>query len=235
MNKSFIKIPKEAIKYIALQRTDYLKNNFFTRLEKYFPKFKKILLKIKCFLFQNKIRLSYKNDLFTEYEKIKQFLPTKIESILDIGCGIAGIDILISNHYNNNIKIFLLDKTEVEKNIHYNFIPIGSFYNSLEKAKKFLIMNRIDKNNIYLQQATKDNLIMFDEKFDLVISLLSWGFHYPIKTYLQQVKEKMNARGILIMDIRKNTEGEEEIKKMFGNIRIISTSEKIIKILTYKK
>lgn len=38
---------------------------------------------------------------------------------------------------------------------------------------------------------------------DLVISLVSWGFHFPVSTYLDQVHDLLREGGRLILDLRK--------------------------------
>ena len=169
-----------------------------------------------------------------EYLTIQKYLPRSAKSILDIGCGVAGIDVFLSNHYKNNIDIFLIDKTKVDKKVYYNFEKKSSFYNSLHISKLLLVNNGIDKNKIHLQEATKGNEIKFNQTFDIVISLISWGFHYPVSAYLDTVFQKMNKDGILILDIRKSTNGEKEIEKRFDNYQIILQTKRYIRILAKK-
>jgi hypothetical protein len=169
-----------------------------------------------------------------EYETIKKHLPQNAKTILDIGSGVAGIDVLISKHYKNKISIFLIDKTQVDDKIYYKFNKKGAFYNSLNVSKMILNINGVPLNKIYLQEATKKNEINFRKKFDIVISLISWGFHYPVSTYLDKVYTNLNKNGTLILDIRKNTHGMEEIKRKFGNYKIINETKTITRILATK-
>ena len=125
----------------------------------YFKYFHKLSINLKEFFFLTKIKSIFNKDIHKEYSEIKTYLPKKIDSILDIGCGVAGIDILISNHYHNNIGIHLIDKTQVDKNIYYRFKQKGSFYNSLELSRKLLEFNGIDHKKIHLQEATPNNQI----------------------------------------------------------------------------
>lgn len=230
-------IPSNAIKYILFQRTGYLKKDFLFKLLTrfgYFKAFYKFSVSLKCLFFSSKIKVEFTKDIRNDYLTIKAFLPQKIDSILDIGCGVAGIDILISNHYGNDIDVFLLDKTQVDDNVYYGFEREGSFYNSLQISKKLLELNGINSKRIYLQEATQDNKIKF-ENVNMAVSLFSWGFHYPISTYLDEVYKKLKTNGILISDIRKNTNGEKEIKDKFGHCKIIFESRKFIRVLAQKR
>lgn len=230
-----IKLPKQSIKYVLFQRTGYLKNNILFRFLTYFGIFSyKLSISLKSFLFSSQIEDEFNKDMEAEYSTIKKYLPQNANSILDIGCGVAGIDVLINNHYKNKIDIFLIDKTKVDKKIYYNYENRGSFYNSLKIAKTLLTKNGVKINKIHLQEATPNNEIKFSQGFDIVISLISWGFHYPVATYLDKVYEKMNNNGILILDIRKNTDGEKEIEKRFGNYQIIFQTKKYMRVFAKK-
>lgn len=232
-----IKLPASSIKYILFQRTCYLKDNYIfycLTLLGCFKLFHNLSINLKSILFLSKIKTEFSKDMESEYAIIRPYLPMIANSILDIGCGVAGIDVIISNHYKNKIDIFLVDKTYVDKKVYYNFEKKGSFYNSLQISRKILEINSIDPSRIYLQEATEKNDIMFKNKFDIVISLISWGFHYPVLTYLDSVYKKMNENGILILDIRKDTGGEKEIEKIFGNYKIIFNNKTFIRILAKK-
>lgn len=233
-----ILLPKGSEKYVLFQRTTYLKSNFLARILGYFEYYKpffKPVTNLKAFLFPSKISVAFSEDMNKEYDTIKSFLPEKTNSILDIGCGVAGIDVLISRHYQNNIDIFLLDKTFINDSVYYSFKEKGAFYNSLQVAKKLLEINGTSPDKIHMQEVQGENKINFQKQFDIVISLISWGFHYPVSTYLDSAYEKLVPGGILIIDIRKDTSGEREIADKFGNCRVILNSEKFVRVLAKKQ
>lgn len=233
-----IKLPENSIKYILFQRTGYLKDNYVFNLLTWFGSFNhfyKLSVYLKSVLFSSKIRNEFNKNMWLEYDIIRPYLPRIVKSILDIGCGTAGIDVLISKHYQNAINIFLIDKTCVDKRIYYDFNTNGSFYNSLRISKKVLECNGVLSSRIYLQEATEKNNILFNQQFDIIISLISWGFHYPINTYLTEVYEKLNKNGVLILDIRKGTCGENEIEQKFGKYTVLLNTPKFIRILVKKQ
>lgn len=221
-----MKIDNKAIPFILRQRTQYIRKS---NLHKIVARFIRLydnrnfesMLKANLFLSKNGIKKEYHKDMVSEYESIKNELPITIENVLDIGSGIAGLDVLISTHYKNKIEICLLDKSSIDKDLHYGFEKRGSFYNSLSLAKKVLVNNGTPENNIFLQEATDDNAINFNKKFDLIISIISWGFHYPVDTYLDEVFNKLNVGGILIIDVRKESNGQEQLVNKFGNCKIV--------------
>lgn len=120
-----------------------------------------------------------------EYEMIKPYLPKKLDSVLDIGCGLGGIDVFIYRDYKPQITFF--DIEGIDEKIHYGLEPIASHYNFLSETKKF-----VEKYGV--KDAVYTNTLP-TKKFNLAISLLALGYHFPLDTY------KINA-DYLITDIR---------------------------------
>lgn len=245
-----INVPKEATKYIIFQRTQYLffrRSRMVQKLVKFFPRrlayaaeslFSSFNLSvsIESFFTHKRVAQLLSQEMNLEYESMKSFLPKKVGSILDIGSGVAAIDVLLYKHYEKDQPlIYLLDKTEMPSKVYYSFKPQGCYYNSLSLSKKLLEANNIPTKNIFLEEADGKN-IHFNTKFDLVVSFISWGFHYPVSTYLNQVYDKLSPGGVMIIDVRKvnGSNGFAEIKNKFGNIEIISESTKNIRIVARK-
>jgi SAM-dependent methyltransferase len=230
-------IPDNAVRYILLQRTHYIKlqRNFIIKLIKKLLPSKynyTALIDFEILIRKSAIINDYIADMEAEYSDIKSYLPSKAKNILDIGCGIGGINIFLSQHYKSQETThYCLDKSQID-NIYYGFKERAAFYNSLEITREFLSVNGINKIN--LLPANDNNTIETSEKFDLILSLISWGFHYPVEIYLDQAYTHLNGGGHLIIDIRKNTKGLNTIKEKFGNITTISETEKKTRILAIK-
>jgi len=166
---------------------------------------------------------------------MKKHLPTNAHAILDIGCGIGGIDVLLNEHYKNTTpSIYLLDKTEMPKKVYYGLEERGCFYNSFEVVKDFLTKNGVKGKQIFTQEANEKNTIDFNATFDLIISLISWGFHYPVSTYLDQVYDKLSPGGVLIIDVRKSFGGIEALHEKFGNMEVIQDAIKHSRVIFRK-
>lgn len=233
-------IPNEAIKYILFQRTAYLKipktrlYGFLKKMSILPTSFYNKVVDFESKFFTESIKELYLEDMQNEYDTIKNFLPLECCNILDIGCGIAGIDLFLNNHYKNSVEFSLLDKNEVNETVYYDLNNKAAFYNSLDLAKDFLSQNGIDKTKISLLFANDKNEINTPKEFDLVISLISWGFHYPVETYLNKVQELLNNSGVLIIDIRKGNNGLELIKNKFSATEIILDTNKYLRVKAIK-
>lgn len=232
-------IPDKAVPYILFQRTAYLRYThslLYRALRKISPfSFYKQTVYLESCVRGDKIKAMYMDDMTHEYNVIKNFLPDTCQSVLDIGCGIAGINILLNRHYNNSdMKFYLLDKSEIEDNVFYLFNSKGAFYNSLELACDTLASNGISKKNIISIIANEKNEIGIDEKVDLIISLISWGFHYPISTYLDRVHEILSENGRLIIDVRNDTDGLSLLTSKFAHVDVIEETATRKRVVCFK-
>ena len=194
-------------------------------------------VKLEAFLFSQRTRKLFSQDMEREYNIVKNYLPFHPKRILDIGCGVAGIDIMLHKHYittTDHPHFYLLDKSETNSKVYYGIEKEAAYYNSLSIAKQLLIVNGVMESHIHTQEVT--GAPMFPgTQFDLIISLISWGFHYPISTYLDDVYDNLSSGGTLIVDVRKGTEGETQLEKRFGLIKTIFESKKYRRILACKK
>ncbi len=232
-----IKIPGNAFKYILFQRTAYItytEKLSYKLADKVLPGARyNATVEREAQERQEEISEAFNRDMGAEYEDVKSSLPENCRSVLDIGCGVAGIDIFLFEHFGSSeeIDFYLLDKSSIEEKVFYKFEEKGAFYNSLAVAKDLLEKNGIRPDKIHTMEVTPDNRININNKVDLVISLISWGFHYPVATYIERVHKILNDKGRLIMDIRKGQGGEEVIAKYFPDFKVISESRKSVRIV----
>ena len=211
-------VPDKTLKYILYQRTDCQKIPFGDRLfsiDKLFGgKLYKSAVALQTGLQPDQIRKQYSAIITHEYSVIEPYLPREARVVADVGCGVGGLDVFLSRHYGGKAELYLVDRTEVQDRIYYGFKPHGAFYNSLSAAKSLLVQNGVEEPRIHLIDARVEDLSTI-RNVDLCISLLSWGFHYPVDTYSETVKKFMKKGGVLILDVKKGTGGETELHNTF--------------------
>jgi SAM-dependent methyltransferase len=160
---------------------------------------------------------------------ISNYLPADASSVLDIGCGLGLIDLAIYKHYKDNCKLYLLDKTNsIDENTSVRgFNQKYIFYNSLDSTKTTLADNGVllqDINTFEVSDEAVEELS--NRQFDIILSLLSCGWHYPIETYVNLIKKSLKPEGLLILDIRHDTGQLEYAKEHFELLHtIINTAE----------
>lgn len=236
---SEFEIPDEAVRYILFQRTSYLKlpvtllyRHFFSRLP-FETRLYNVAVAVESRFGKERVKRLYQQDMAEEFGTIRESLPAACSAVLDIGCGVAGIDVLLDRHYaGQQPQIHLLDRSETSAGIYYLFRDRAAFYNSLEVARTLLTRNGIPPERIYPVTATDQfDIPVEGQKFDLVVSLLSWGFHYPVQTYASQVAQLLTDRGRVILDIRNETDGLGQLGRHFRRVQIVRDFEKFKRVI----
>lgn len=149
------------------------------------------------------LRGCYLIDLLQDISPLLPFFEDhQVENLLDIGCGMGGIDILL--HELFDCSVHLLDETgdgQTRSMFHNEVQP----YNDMQVATEFLRKNGV--TDIHTYPADPSLTI----PCELIISLLSWGHHFPVETYLDLATRSLGEGGLLVLDIRFETEGEDFI------------------------
>lgn len=167
---------------------------------------------------------AYSAELQATYEGIKSYLPAD-GNILDIGAGMAGIDILLDRHYGGEAKITLLDKQGLAEKIN------AGFHQSADTFAHYhdfvLALEMLELNGVTGVKTIDIGVEKFPRKqFSVVISLLSCGFHYPIDTYQLNVKKG----GIVVADVRRDTDGIKKLSE-YGSVTVVHNALKYQRVV----
>jgi SAM-dependent methyltransferase len=172
-------------------------------------------------------------DFYVDLDQLKPYLPkTGKANILDIGCGIGAIDVLIDEQYPVGLKPFfyLHDVDRVSHNIFYGHREVAAVYNSAAALFQMMAANGVQYYSFI--DADKKSFVG-DVKYDMVISLLSLGYHYPVGTYIYDVKQCLAPGAPFVLDCRDGQDGIEVLQKAFGNVKVIARQNKSTRVVCY--
>lgn len=217
-------LPDGALPYLLLQRAEASVFQRTARRHRAF--YQRHLLRWETRLFGGLVRRRYRAWLARDYRSIRPFLPDRIRCLVDVGCGIAGIDVLLFRHYGRprELGVHLYDRSATSGLVTYGFKGESEFYNSLELAEETLAANGVPRERVRSHEVTDTGAVRFP-RADLVVSLLSWGFHYPVGTYLEAVRDALVPGGRVILDVREGSGGEDEIRDAFGDVHDLGPLE----------
>lgn len=166
----------------------------------------------------------YGEEIARTFDTFRDHLPVDADRVLDIGSGMAGIDVLLGRRYPG-ATLHLLDKQGVSARINAGFNARAedfAHYNDFDLAVGLLRDNGVE-NEIITHDASRTqevpNLV-----FDVVVSLLSWGFHYPIATYAPR------CRGVMVVDVRMGTDGEDALRE-YGRVTVVHEAKKYRRVV----
>lgn len=164
----------------------------------------------------DQIGLEYWKSCQRDYEQVKRVI-TPGDSILDIGCGLAGADLIIKRNVPN-VDIVLFDLDRVDAAVKYGYSREPSAYNTRQAVEEFYQLNGADAP-IYVSEYPAAM------QFDVIMSLISYGFHYPVETYLDQVMATLRPGGRLVLDIRKDSGQVKLLRQFFPNVALIDETK----------
>lgn len=131
---------------------------------------------------------------------MEPYFPKKVDSIIEVGCGLATIEVFIKRKYPD-AHLSLLDGTgeNIVKRDTPEEVGQGGWqetlapYNSRAHTEMLLNANGVTVDR-WISIGTTEHL-----KADLILSMASWGLHYPFANY--------DADGFVICDLRRTHEG----------------------------
>lgn len=193
---SGVEVPVEAEEFIALHRT-HLDGN---------------------------LPILYARDVARDFDELKPYLPERADAALDIGCGVAGIDVLLWRHFGGPV-LHLMDGTGMAAT-KTGMNPSMEPYNSMAVARKLLEMNGVPAEDVAEWPIDPQAAV---PPCDVVISLLSWGFHYPTETYLELAARVLRPGGRLVLDVRKN-HGLAALLERFSLVAVVRDTPKFERV-----
>lgn len=134
---------------------------------------------------------NYLQDVEQDFNDIQNYLRDT-KNLVDLGSGMGGIDYLIKQRFPD-INIVAMDGEQVVDGEHYGYKTDLQFYSNNSVAQQFFADNGLD---VTFVPAANDLQV----PCDTLISLNSWGFHYPIDRYSKFVEQ--NRPHTIILDIR---------------------------------
>ena len=153
-----------------------------------------------------------------EFFTIEKFIDVRDKSILSIGGGIGGLELII-NQKQKDKEFFFIERNYISKKVKYGWggMANNEAYNNLEVQKEFLKMNGMKENQINIFDYDNDDLP--EIKFDLIISLLSLDYHYDFNIYIEYLKKVSKSDTKIIFD----TIRADEFRKIFKNVEVIKS------------
>ena len=140
-------------------------------------------------------------EVFVDYLPLRAELAKmgrKPSKVVDIGCGQALNDVFLVKDFGCAVTLVDIEETPQQ---YHNWNSSGSGYASLSEAEAFLRANGAkDVTTINPRKAPEK---MKAVEGDLITSLISCGFHYPIGEYVDLFVDTVTAGGLVMLDIRR--------------------------------
>lgn len=165
------------------------------------------------------------SEVYKEYLPLKAALTgRRISHVCDIGCGQGLNDLFLLRDHAP--RFTLVDIEETPDQYHF-WADTGAGYASLDAAAALLVENGCAPDRVVTVNPRKREWQATGAEFDLVTSLISCGFHYPIDDYLQVFLGALDAGGCVCLDLRRHylDRGSPALERLLGAARMEVLSE----------
>ena len=210
INQYKITIPKEHWKYLFIQRSIL-----------------EIIYNLDYSSSEDEVNETAWKVFQEDYLSVRSVMPQNPKNILDIGGGIGVFDTIINDHYFYSIgcdvsPVFhIVDSDswtidDTHRQINYGSVDDMATYNNFGATKAIFSENALPEKQYRLYDINKQEFP--EEEMDLIYSITSAMWHYPISTYLENLKLKKG--GVLILDSRL---GDPEIELVNERYRLVKS------------
>lgn len=153
----------------------------------------------------------------------------KPKHVLDIGAGLGVIDMALNRMFGTYCTL-----------VDGEAPPDGMAFKHDVPFCSRCVVDQFwaDNGNTNYQYLSPPQVLVTSEvhaKFDLVLSLRSWCFHYPPSVYGKFVQEHVEDGAVVLLDVRRNrlnthAEWLETLVKWWPSYDVVETSEKYARI-----
>lgn len=147
---------------------------------------------------------AYNSKMEGRLENISPHVPANLSSILDVGSGLGGIDILLHRSFGGP-RIVLMDGDTGKSVSRRHDVP----FCSAEVALDFQRDNGVHDATFMRCDAP------VARPFDLITSYRAWCFHIAPRVYLEYVLRCCHADTRVILDVRRRSDWEDELLEIF--------------------
>lgn len=152
---------------------------------------------------KNTLQLFFENfakwnqDFWYGRQKLGTFNLPDGAKIVDVGCGVAVVDMLLYSYIPNS-KFWLIDANDSTWGPPVYYSSEYPVYNSWGPIEDAIATSGFDRSRFTIQQPGTQ----FPEDVDCIMSYFSWCFHYPKETYWDQAYNSLKKGGKLVLDVR---------------------------------
>lgn len=140
-------------------------------------------------------------ELYQEYLPMRDaFGQSTVGSVCDIGCGQGINNLFLEKDFKP--RFTLVDIETTPEQYHF-WSDEGSGYAQLAFAEALLLENGVARSRLKLVNPRKTHWNQRRARFDLVTSLYSCGFHYPVDEYLTVMLHTLETGGQICLDLRR--------------------------------
>ncbi len=150
-----------------------------------------------------------KASAFADYESLRRRLPKEKPRVLDVGGGLGLIEIILDRHYGGNLDVTICDGVDDPPKM----ISHDRTFSHAGVAQRFMWSNGFTGTTSFCTPSALMGAL--GHRFDLVLSIQAWGFHFPPEPMLAHVRRLAAHQARVIVDVRLGRDWERQFQCTF--------------------
>ena len=150
-------------------------------------------------------------------------------SILDIGSGYARVSEYLQKKYDCDLYLLDGDAAKIDENkirdIGYGEVSNFKFYSS-----KLQLISSYDARKMRYSFIDASLPQYPDMTFDLIFSLTSCGFHYPLRAYSKVIRRHSSDKSKVIIQLRRGSERLQIKEAGFSGAKMINKERNLFEV-----
>lgn len=171
-----------------------------------------------------------------DWVMLRNHLPKHAANILNIGGGIGLFEFFLQQHYQGKCAHTLIELEQMQQVDH---AYAGDHAYDLQQAIKvlatagdiFAINGLSEKTRLV---ASTQAQLAGNQRYDMILSIRSLSFLYPLETYLQLILDTLSDEGTLILDVSKYNDDMSLIKQHFSQIKVLNGFSGATRVLCHR-
>jgi len=173
--------------------------------------------------------------IYDDYLSIRHHLPETVGDILDIGCGFGGLAALLHLHYGPDQapRFHLVEQARIPGTEFSRPTPDAPALEPLVCARELLVANGIENDRV-ITVASSAAEVLSRSEYDLIVSVRSWCYLYPVETYIETARTALRPGGILLVDVNKKLGGLAALREHLPDAHLVSDRQDLVRCLYTK-
>lgn len=173
--------------------------------------------------------------IYDDYVSVRDHLPEKAADILDIGCGFGGLAVFLKLHYasDRSPDFHLVEQARIPGAEFSRPTPEAPSLDPLSCARELLLENGVANGRIHTF-ASENAEALSESRYDLIVSVRSWCYLYPIETYIDVVRDRLRPGGRLLVDVHKKLGGLAALREFLPDASLVSERQDLVRCLYAK-
>lgn len=182
---------------------------------------------------EERIAIAYCDRVHRDYVELTPFLPERIFSFTDIGCGYGGHALYLAKHWGvHSVHLIDGDERKPKTASSMGFREQNEPWHDVGFAG--LMVNQLTGIHVWVYYPPPTNYTC-GEGCNFICSFTALGHHFSVNSYLPLINRTLSWGGSVLLDIRTGTDGKEVMERAGFDAVMVKSKPKFTRWMFTKR